>query len=181
MFGIAFCSRQSRTCHVTLGGSSPFSELISEKRIRPRALTGGDRCSSWTGRNQRAAQPGAALPSPPLPSPRCPRSPRLPPALRARPVPATRELTCRQAPPRAAAGNRRLKDTLATAAILASNGEPHPLTPRSLSARVPPSTAAPSQSPPWLRYRLQAAEREAASGFPTGGGEGQEGRGAHAQ
>lgn len=99
----------------------------------------------------RAEGGGPALPEArgaPSASPAAPgRLQPFAPALSLRP----RKLTCRQAPPRAAAGNRRLKDTLATAAILASNGGPHPLTPRSLSARVPPSTAAPGQSPPGIR------------------------------
>lgn len=92
-----------------------------------------------------------ALPGAPSPSSAASSAPGRLRDLRACPLPATPELTCRQAPPRAVAGNRRLKDTLATAAILASDGEPHPLTPRSLSAGVPPSTAAPSQGPPRIR------------------------------
>lgn len=67
------------------------------------------------------------------------------------PLPPAPHLTCKQAPPRAAAGNRRFKETPTTAAILASDVAPHPLTPRSPSSVVPPSTAPPSRRPPRTR------------------------------
>lgn len=45
------------------------------------------------------------------------------------------KLTCRQALPRVVAGNRRLKETATTAAILDPDVESHPLTPVTLRRR----------------------------------------------
>lgn len=88
-----------------------------------------------------------ALPSPPSASPAAPSAPGRLRDFHACPLPPAPELTCRQAPPRAVAGNQRLKETPTAAAILALDVEPRPVTPRSLSAGFPPGTAAPSQRP----------------------------------
>lgn len=154
----ASTSQSSPARHVTLANPSvlpnPFPPLCLKTPLRSDHLTGGRKVQKETGirtpggGSGSRSSPGPA-PGPPQPPPPPPHvqavSATFTPALVPRPAP---RLTCRRAAPRAAAGNRHLKERATTAAILAPDVEPHPSSPRSRSAGVPPSTAAPRQGPP---------------------------------
>lgn len=155
-------------CHVTLGNSRLLSELffliLKKKKIVSALITSqaAARGRRITDRDVPGPDPSTAQRERVLPFPealRCALSASsTAPSATGRlhhspacPLPPAPHLTCRQAPPRVATGNRRFKETPTTAAILACDVAPHPLTPRWLSAVVPPSTAAPSRRPPRTR------------------------------
>lgn len=146
---------------MTLGNSSPlcFFFLSLKYRLHPDQFPGCGKAQKDNGQGrsrpiQSTAQAGAgaplaeALPQVPSAPSTAPSAPGRLRDFHACPLPPAPEITCRHAPPRAVAGNLRLKETPTAAAILALDVEPHPLTPRSLSAGVPPSTAAASPRPP---------------------------------
>lgn len=130
------------TCHVTLGNSkSPLwtsfsfylflklafaltnSDCSKEQKENDSHAPGQTTTLRRSGWSSASWRPGPVFPQPPV---RPPQLQAVSVTFSACPLPATSELTCRQAPPKAVAGNRRLKETPTTAAMLAPDVQHHP-------------------------------------------------------